>query len=203
MTGRFQRMFVAVALAILALLALGLSAQRSLADESRLPVDLKAELEQLAEDFNVMYHRNPIVLDLNGVRCTQKQTFFGFYEKNEAGDYVQKNICETTADSSGIFQLGYFDGEQRLTVENGRLTIYATYTPKGGKPSAGPPAGIERLGNGIIFRTFRAPERNNCQGCWQSNDFYITRDGRHGSVRTFTLQPQNDDHFIEAAVRGK
>ena len=202
MTARSQR--VKMALAILALLAVGIGVRPSLADEARAPVDLRAELTQLAEDFNLMYRRNPIVLDLNGVRCTQKQTFLGLYEKNAEGDYVQKNLCDTTADSSGGgFQLGNFDGEQRLTVEKGRLTIYATYTLKGGQPKTGPPAAIERLGNGIVFRAFQNPEQKNFRGTWQSNNFYITRDGRHGSVRSFTLEPQNDDHFIEVAAPGK
>jgi len=181
---------------LLALLIHASCVRGSLAQDASRTPELQAELDQLAKDFNTMYHgRTPTVVVLDGKRVWQKQTFLGLYEKTPEGDYLQRNTCETGPNSS-FGPAGTDDGEQRLTIENGRIVIYATYKPKNSPAWSGPPAGVERLGNGIIFRDITGVG----VGGWASNDFFITRSGRHGSLRTFKGQPENDDLFVEIAA---
>ena len=160
-------------------------------DNSRTP-ELQKELDQVAADFNQMYRtRKPITVLLKGGR-SQKQTFFGIYKKTPEGDYVQKNHCETLADT-GFAPVGVAEGIQRLTVANGQIIVSVTYQYAGGPLRPCPPAAVQRLGNGIVFKEIES----NGPGSWLSNEFYFTRDGRHETIRRFKGEPENDDLFAE------
>ena len=177
--GRFKRIDVLAAVAVSTLCMIAIDARPAAAQTGMRTTAEQAELDQLAKDFNAMYvGRNPVVIVLNGPRNFQKQTFLGPYEKNGEGDYVQKNLCETTG--GGIAAVGVAEGVQRLTVENGDTIVQVVYQYKGQEPEPCPPAAVKRLGNGIIFE-----EIDDNGGGWHSNEFYITRDGRHESIRRF------------------
>jgi len=179
MTGRFKAMDVLAAALVPAWCLIAIQPQQAAAQPGSRTAAEQAELDQLAIDFNAMYMgRTPVVIVLDGPRNFQKQTFLDLYEKNTAGDYVQKNLCETTG--GPIASPGVMDGVQRLTVENGDLIVQVTYQTKGQDPEPCPPAAVKRLGNGIIFE-----EIDGNGGGWHSNEFYITRDGRHESIRRF------------------
>ena len=183
---------------LVGLLAVLYGPRLSAQDNTRTP-ELQKELEQLASDFNLMYReRTPILVALTQGRCRQTQTFLGIYEKTPEGDYAQQNLLITTV-SGGVSAVGTSDGEQRLTIESGRIVVIPTYRPKGGGLRVISSAAVERLGNGIIFREFRT----NGTGAWNSNEFYIKRDGRHETVRRFKDDPQNDDLFAEVDTVAK
>lgn len=167
-------------------------ADQSRAQNNRAP-EMQAQLDQLAEDFNMMYKtRTPIRILLNGSRVKQRQTFLGVYQKTGEGDYLQKNICDTLNETT-FAPFGAAEGEQRLTIEDGRIIVRVTYQYKGGGPRPCPPAAVDRLGNGIIFH-----EIDGNGGGWHSNEFYFARDGRHESIRRFDGQPAADgDVFAE------
>lgn len=158
-------------------------------DMSRTP-ELQAELDQLAADFNTLYSsRMPLKMLLNTER-KQRQIFLGLYEKTSDGDWLQKNLCETL-DSTGFAPTGTAEGEQRLTIEDGRIIVRVTYQYKGGPPRPCPSAAVKRVGNGIVFY-----DKDNNGGGWLSNEFYFTPAGRHDSLRRF-YDSEDKDFFIE------
>ena len=194
--GRFKRIDVLAAALVPALCLIAIHAQQAAAQPGSRTAEEQAELDQLAKDFNAMYiARNPVVIVLDGPQNFQKQTFLGSYEKNGDGDYVQKNLCETTG--GGIAAVGVAEGVQRLTVENGDMIVQVTYQYKGQDPEPCPPAAVKRLGNGIIFE-----EIDGNGGGWHSNEFYITRDGRHESIRRFDGTGEGE-LFAEAETEAK
>ena len=157
---------------------------------------LQADLEELVAQFNRMYRgRTPLTVVLKGVRVKQKQVFLGLYEKTPEGGYVQKNTCETA--EGGIFAPGLHDGEQRLTIEQGKIILHATYRSKDGEVNNCSPAEVVRIGDRIVFREIE----DNGRGSWLSNEFYTTHDGYHETIRRFKDQPEYTDVFVEE--RGK
>ena len=182
-----------IRIALLIALVGVVGSQESPAQSLRTP-EMQKELDQLAQDFNIMYGRHsPIKVLLNG-HVRQMQTFQGLYEKNKAGDYVQKNICETLTDT-GFAPVGAADGEQCLTMENGAFIVKVVYQYKGGPPRPCPNAAVKRLGNGIVFQDFDL----SGNGGWRSNEFYFARDGRHETIRRFKGESK-PDLFAEVDV---
>ena len=176
---------------------LSLCAVPAPAQEAMRTPELQAELDQLAADFNVLYcSRTPVSMLLDGQR-KQRQVFFGLYEKNRDGDWVQKNICETL-NNTGFAPEGAAEGVQRLTIEDGKIIVRVTYQYKGGPLRPCPPAAVKRVGNGIVFHDI-----DGNGGGWLSNEFYFTPAGRHDSLRRFQggFNDDAEDLFVEEDVK--
>lgn len=167
------------------------------------PREVQQELDAIAADFNLMFSgRAKITIKTDSDRFKQKQTFLGPYAKMPNGDWEQRNICETAGTNPSVQ-----DAVQRLTIEGGKIVVYAIYRSRDGSTETYGPSAVERRASAIVFRE----TGESWPGAWEATEFFLRADGSLGSLRRWKDQPTLNDDWVEVdadsampqAVRGQ
>lgn len=153
--------------------------------------ELRQQLDEIAADFNLLFSRPKVAIVTDSARFKQRQTFLGPYVKLANGDWEQRNICDTAATRTGSATTQ--TAVQRLTIEQGKIVVYATYTSANGSSEVYGPSAVERRTSAIVFRD----TDESWPGAWEATEFFMQPNGTVGSLRRWKGQPENNDEWVE------
>ena len=156
--------------------------------------DARTELDLVATELNQLFPPSGIWLSGKFRRpvpwhFAQAQKFTGNFQKTPEGNYEQPGFCD-----SQWFTNGEPGGKStdttvhRLTVENGKVVLYAIHVGPGGTRNVYGPSDVAREGNSIVFRDMNPAAVSG--GNWVQSTFFRKRDGTLGSTRHW-----NADYF--------
>ena len=159
------------------------------------PSERQAELAAFLKDYNDLFPPTGVWLSgqftrPNPYRFDQSQKFTGNFQKTPEGNYEQPGSCESEWFTNGVSQ-GAREVEtttHKLTVENGKVVIYAIHVTQAGQRNVYGPSNVAREGNAIVFRDVNPAGVSG--GNWVQSTFFRKRDGTLGSTRHW-----NADYF--------
>ena len=154
----------------------------------------RMQLELTASELNQLFPPKGVWLSgqfrrPNPYRFDQAQKFTGNFQKTPEGDYEQPGFCEQEWFTNG--QGSGKDVEtttHKLTVENGKVVVYAIHVNQAGQRNVYGPSNVAREGNAIVFRDMNPAAVSG--GNWVQSTFFRKRDGTLGSTRHW-----NADYF--------